>query len=485
MKARNILISVFAVAALGSCDFLDEYNPNSVTTGNFYKTESDVETSVNGIYSALTQSYYFTYNHYFTDVRANATIVKDAGAVSGIPYQFYNFTLTEENSYVYNRYAQMYRTVSRANKVLAHIDDVTWQSADTRDVCEAEARFLRALTYFYLVTEWGDVPLVLKDLTTTSEVKANNVRAPKADVYKAIAEDLEAVVSSPIMDFPSASECGRASKAAAYALLGKVFLQQACDEDFAGGKDDLLKSAETNLRKAWDLRKFSSLTDVRYSDIWSLSTQKGCPENIFQINCIQGNESLSSSWNWLFGPNSTGVTSKKLGNMQNITTSAVYDSFEDGDVRKGFLRRFETAGQTYYHTMKYVDLDCGTDGFGGNNWVVLRYADVALMLAETCYWQGNADEARTWMNMVRARAGLPAWSGADLRQGIYDERLHEFMQEGLRWQDVLRMYSREEMIAHYNAINSNFGLKDLLLPIPYNERIQNPDGLYQNPGYGN
>ena len=247
MKARNILISVFAVAALGSCDFLDEYNPNSVTTGNFYKTESDVETSVNGIYSALTQSYYFTYNHYFTDVRANATIVKDAGAVSGIPYQFYNFTLTEENSYVYNRYAQMYKTVSRANKVLAHIDDVTWQSADTRDVCEAEARFLRALTYFYLVTEWGDVPLVLKDLTTTSEVKANNVRAPKADVYKAIAEDLEAVVSSPIMDFPSASECGRASKAAAYALLGKVFLQQACDEDFAGGKDDLLKSAETNL----------------------------------------------------------------------------------------------------------------------------------------------------------------------------------------------------------------------------------------------
>jgi len=107
------------------------------------------------------------------------------------------------------------------------------------------------------------------------------------------------------------------------------------------------------------------------------------------------------------------------------------------------------------------------------------------MLAETYYWQGNADEAKTWMNMVRARSGLPAWYGTDLRQGIYDERLHEFMQEGLRWQDVLRMYSREEMIAHYNAINSNFGLKDLLLPIPYNERILNPDGLYQNPGYGN
>lgn len=46
------------------------------------------------------------------------------------------------------------------------------------------------------------------------------------------------------------------------------------------------------------------------------------------------------------------------------------------------------------------------------------------------------------------------------------------------------MYSNEEMIEHYNAINSNFSVKDLLLPIPYNERILNPEGLYQNPGYG-
>ena len=485
MKARNyILICLFAAVSLASCDFLDEYDPNSVTTGNFYKNESDIETSVSGIYASLTQNYYFKNNHFFTDVRANATIVKDAGANSGIPYQFYNYTLTEENSYVYNRYAQLYKTISRANKVLAHIDDITWSSSGTRDVYEAEAKFLRALTYFYLVTEWGDVPLVLKDLTTTAEVKAHDVRTPKADVYKAIIADLDAVTESPIADFPSAAQCGRASKAAAYALAGKVSLQQACDEDFSDEKTALLASAKAYLEKAWSLRTFNSLSDVKYADIWSLSTQKGCPENIFQVNYIQGNESLSSSWNWMYGPTTTGITSKKTGNMQNLTTAAVYDSFDGADVRKSFLRKFESAGLTYYHTMKYVDLDCGTDGYGGNNWIVLRYADVALMLAETCYWQGDSAEAENWMNMVRKRAGLSEWSGSDLRQGIYDERLHEFMQEGLRWQDVLRMYTRAEMIEHYNAINSNFGLKDLLLPIPYAERIQNPDALYQNPGYG-
>ena len=92
--------------------------------------------------------------------------------------------------------------------------------------------------------------------------------------------------------------------------------------------------------------------------------------------------------------------------------------------------------------------------------------------------------AKTWLNKVRERAGLGDWSGSDLRQGIYDERLHEFMQEGLRWQDLLRMYDRMEMLEHFSAINSNFSLKDLLLPIPYNERILTPEGLSQNPGYG-
>ena len=105
------------------------------------------------------------------------------------------------------------------------------------------------------------------------------------------------------------------------------------------------------------------------------------------------------------------------------------------------------------------------------------------MLAEAYDGQGTEATAKTYRNMVRKRAGLTDWSGSDLRQGIYDERLFEFMQEGLRWQDVRRMYSNQELIEHYNALNSNFSVKDLLLPIPYNERILNPDGLYQNPGY--
>ena len=247
----------------------------------------------------------------------------------------------------------------------------------------------------------------------------------------------------------------------------------------------MLREAIEKLSAAWDLRKFGELASVPYSTIWDLSTQKSCVESIFQVNYLQGNADLGSVWNYLFGPEDAGVTSQKKGELQNVTTRSVYDSFEPGDIRRTFLRATNKAGQTYYHTMKYADLECGANGYGGNNWIVLRYADVALMLAEAYYWSGAKPTAEIWLNKVRERAGLNDWAGDDLRQGIYDERMHEFMQEGLRWQDVLRMYDRAEMLEHFGAINSNFSEKDLLLPIPYNERNLNPEGLYQNPGYEN
>ena len=103
MRISHLFILLAASAMLTACDFLDEYNPNSVTVGNYYTSEEDIVASLNGVYTSLTQSYVADNYHYFTDVRANATVVTNSGANSGIPYQFYNYTLTEENVYVYNR----------------------------------------------------------------------------------------------------------------------------------------------------------------------------------------------------------------------------------------------------------------------------------------------------------------------------------------------------------------------------------------------
>ncbi|MFA6592428.1 MAG: RagB/SusD family nutrient uptake outer membrane protein [Bacteroidales bacterium] len=168
MKSINNIFCLLATAILAwSCnDFLNEYDPNSVTEDNFYENEDDIHTSMNGVYASLKQSFYFTNGYYFSDVRAHETAVTDAGANSGIPYQFYNYSLNEENAYVYNRYTQIYKSIVRANTLISHLDDVTYSNPDSRDSYEAQARFVRALGYYYLVTEWGDVPLILKALSS-------------------------------------------------------------------------------------------------------------------------------------------------------------------------------------------------------------------------------------------------------------------------------------------------------------------------------
>ena len=201
MKIKQIFAVLAVSASLMSCNFLDEFDPNATTAGNFYTSEADIETSLNGVYQSLAQSYYYQYNYYFTDVRAHVTVVTDSGASSGIPYQFYNYTLTEENQYVYNRYTQLFKSISRVNTLLSHLDDVTYSASEARDTYEAEARFVRALTYFHLVTEWGDVPLVLERLDSKDEVAANNYRRPKAQIYKAISISCWTVrwpISSPL-----------------------------------------------------------------------------------------------------------------------------------------------------------------------------------------------------------------------------------------------------------------------------------------------
>ena len=483
-KIQFILLAAVAVFSASCQDFLNESDPNAVTSGNFYQNEADITNVLNSAYASLKGGYYFVNSYHFTDVHSNLTICTDSGARGGAYFQFYNFTLNEENEFLLSRYQNIYKSIGYANKLISHLDDITYADPATRDSYEAQARFIRALGFYTLVTEWGAVPVFDHALTSLDEINAANHRAPKADVYQRIFDDCQYVIDSPLSDLTPEADCGRVNKVAAYALYGKAALQKATDPDFAAEKIATLAKAESMLQAAWGKRTFTNLKDIPFKDVWDLKTQKKCPENIFQINFVAKNKDLGSDFAYLYGPMAdAGVTSKHLCQNASMTSPAFYATYEDADVRKGFLRKTTYGGIDYYHSMKFVDLDCGTDGYGGNNWIVLRYADVALMLAEACYWQGKDGDAKNWLNQVRARAGLGDWSGTDLRQGIYDERMKEFIHEGRSWHDYLRMYNPEEMVAHFQAINPNFSAKDRLFPIPYSERILNPEGLPQNPGY--
>ncbi len=494
MKLKNILIILSALVAFSSCDFLDEFDPNSVTTENYYQNEADIEATLNGVYASMKQNYVIGNMHLFTDVKANLTGYYDTGVGSGHPYQLYNFTVVVDNTYIYNRYGQLFYVVARANNLLAHLDDVTYANPNTRNTFEAEARFLRAIAYFWLVAEFGDVPLTLTALTTTDEIKAANVRVPKAQIYAAICDDLKYVTESPLGDTPAKS--GKVSKVAAWALWGKVLLQQARDDSFKAQEQTLLADAIVKLEKAWGMRKFGELSDIPYDQVFDIATQKNCPENIFQINYIGGDPNLGSGWFNSFAPNDPAYTAF-VGGSNNPTDNFIYDSFETGDVRKNYLYPYTHSGLTRYYTKKYFEPDCAVDGGGASNWVLLRHADVVLMLAEAEYWSGDEAAAKTWLNMTRKRANLGNCdeTGTELRDAIYWERTHEFIHEGHGWLDALRKFTDDEIVTYYSSErpygigeniikgNANFSKTDLLYPIPFREQVLNPEGLPQNPGY--
>ena len=120
----------------------------------------------------------------------------------------------------------------------------------------------------------------------------------------------------------------------------------------------------------------------------------------------------------------------------------------------------------------------------------MRYADVLLMAAEL-----GSPNAQAYFNQVRQRAytvndGEGNLSVSDdyrevavTKENIIKERMLEFAFEGQYWYDLLRLYSRQELLEHMKAKNPNFSAKDFLLPIPYDEHKLDPTRMYQNEGY--
>ncbi|MFW5972523.1 MAG: RagB/SusD family nutrient uptake outer membrane protein [Bacteroidota bacterium] len=124
------------------------------------------------------------------------------------------------NGKVQGLWSDRFTGIYRANLLLQHIDDISFESEEMRAVFDAEARFLRAMYYFDLVRFFGNVPLFTRPLV------ADDIRVEQADpreVYNFITQELVEIIPNMRTAIPAA-EAGRASAWAAKALLGRVYL---------------------------------------------------------------------------------------------------------------------------------------------------------------------------------------------------------------------------------------------------------------------
>lgn len=488
-----IIPALAALTSLTACNgFLDLSDPNAVTVGNYYQSESDIEQSVNGVYAVLKDGYVLgTGAAFFEENKARILVYPDTGVNGGENAQFDNCTVQSNNSFVLSRWNSLYKCIDRANVVLKHIDDISYSSDAKRSTYEAEVRFVRALCYYMLVTDYGAVPLVLEKLTTLGAVNEANVRTPKDQVYQAIFDDCKFVTESSLPDLQGASGCGRASKVAAMTLWGKAALQMATDEDFASQKSTLCATAITELEAAWAKKPFADFTTLGVEEAFDVDSQATAKENIFQLCFIGGASGANSSYNTNYRPTNIDDPDKEVNFtassgsefMPYNTTLAIWDEAGDERFDKLMAKGSHKGAETYY-TLKFRDLD--PSGYYGCNFIVFRYADVVLMLAEAAYHKGDAPSAQTWLNLVRQRAGLAATdvTGTALRDAIYHEREREFAYEFKAWSDRKRGYTKAEIRAIMAADGATeYDDTDYLLPIPHTQWLLNPTGLTQNPGY--
>lgn len=511
MKKKYIAIACLAalVVVNSACkkEFLEQSDPNAISVDASFKSPNDVLLAVNGIYQSLRSGNNIgESSDLWTDQRSDDTGTNDNQSNAGEPFQFNNFTILPSNTYLKAHWVSLYGTITRANTVLSHIDDVSFSDATVKAQYSGEAKFLRALIYFHLVRLWGDVPLVTKQLAST-EVAASTFREKQATVYAQIVADLTDVVNnSNLPNLQTSAGIGRASKAAANALLGQVYLTMATTQDQANRSANLA-NAKTFLMAAYNMRTFGALSSIPYTDVFDVTKKSTCPELIFQIVNKQGDINYSSS---LAANNQAkGETINSLKASSGIGANVKHDlvnDYEANDPRGAFSIKYanDPIVKDWFIT-KFRDASSGATnlGYGGNDWILMRYADVILMLAEVNMYLGDNATAISFLDQVRTRAGMPTYATSltnatyaakypTLKLAILHERRVELAFEHHRWFDLLRFFTTDELVAYFKAkpqadygtaLISNITTKDRYYPIPFDEYKLDPVKMYQNPGY--
>ncbi|RAK02956.1 putative outer membrane starch-binding protein [Larkinella arboricola] len=457
MKKITVIGTFLLCMTQFSCkdDFLVTTDPTRIGTDLFYKTETQFQQALNGVYGQLQQmtSSAYIFQEFPSDNTTLDFNPLDRGGAAG--WEAFEFsTVNQGNGEIANIWNLYYSALYNTNYTLEKLSTSTLDAA-AKGPIEGQLKFLRAYFYFHLVQYFGDVILVTSTLANPNEA-FDLVRSPQAEAWAQIEKDLKEAVALLPATYPAA-QVGRVTKGAALGILGKVYLTQKKYTD-----------AVTTLKQILPLGY--SLNPL-YTDNFNPAKKNG-PESLFEVQYQGGNDLGEwSNFAYVFAPRLSAGAITGFANTapsgRNIPTNDLIAAYEPGDVRKdASLKTSYTLNGTVVnmpYVIKYTYPHTIT-GRTDNNWPVLRYADVLLMLAESINEAtGPSAEAFDYLNQVRKRAGLAPKTGLDkvaLRDAILKERRVELAFENHRWFDLRRTKTPAELAAFMNA----YGAKEKAKP---------------------
>lgn len=522
-KPLRVVALFAALAAAAACkeNNLTEVPSDFVSPQRFYQTQADALSALTAAYatfvdesSPLSNSDYLGRNltmliEYPTEVVTSRLSATNERSMIGD----YHTQFSSAHTYLQTVWEAAYFGINRANTVIDRVPAIQMDTVRRNQII-AEAKFLRSVHYYWLAGLFGGVPL---KLTETKALGGENLaRATATETWAQIEKDLTEAAAVLPVSWPG-TDFGHATKGAALTLLGKAYLQAAATG--AGSAGDYQKAADT-FRQVLAL---GYTLDPNYASLFDGSNEQS-REIIWSIQNIRvvGAGGYLSQW---FAPVTSPPIYQPGAQNQFQAERPFYDSYNPSDVRKTgtWLTSFTNNGKTvtwawtsgiqsssnYGSTgpvpRKYLDLQAPANGAEEPDYVILRYADVLLSLAEAIDATGGPTaEAYSFVNQVRARAKVPnlktGLTAAAFKDSLFLERRYEFALEDHGVFDSRRNWPWakarvEANMAQIKTLNKSpftssvekfdarpIPDKWLLYPIPVHACELNP-GLTQNPGW--
>jgi hypothetical protein len=464
------IFSVLTLISITSCnDFLEYTQYGSLSTDQFWKTESDLKSAVDGLYfwgsyEGVTGRGFMWYDNASDNMitgrdKSGAAILK-------------NFTETGNTDRdVVDNWPKMCQLIRRANNILLYAPSMNVDSS-VKNEALGEAYFFRAFAYLWLAPWYGDdvsggIPIYV----ATTPVDSLDMPRPSSVMknYTMIINDLKKAADLlPYFENMSSSNYGRPHVTACWGLIARAALYAAqfdasyyqvvsdyCDKIISHGKNNLYGYLGTG--KISPLSAYSGLFTpeqnwgVEY--LWSLPSSLTSGSEFPGVLFQNGGWGLFNTWGY-FQP-----------------TLELYNEYEQGDNRRdvtivypgntisfvgtqNIVYAVNPAGvssPSYLAAGKYLAPFAGSDCVGKTvstngdyptttlNPPVLRYADVLLMKAEAMIKLSGTGTGDQWINIVRNRAGLNSITGATMADLQHERRCELAFEFGpFRYLDLVR-----------------------------------------------
>ncbi len=508
----NKISILVLITGVFSCTDLEEEPVGLLAPEGFFKTAQEVETAVLGTYANIaSEAFYGRKLTLSLQLRGDMCDIGDRNT-PGRRQQVNDFNMDSNNGMITAFWPRAYQIIGAANAAIAGAELVD-ESADKINPLVAEARFIRAFTYYHLVRLFGDIPYIYFFIDDPEAIKEIS-KTPESEVYDNIIADLE-FAKQNLPDNYDADLRTRPTKGTAAAYLASVHLTL---ENWQQAYDEAKWVIDNKAQFGYDLME-------DFQDLYDASMATGLQEHIFAVDFLSnvtGGSGQNLDW---MGP-ITGIRGYVTNDLEpkegwsvSVPAFKVYETWDARDYRRkvsfidsayvdgvwsGYEKFAPNHGSSRPHMAKFF-LNCGDHqgdcGNSDNNYVAFRYAEVLLIAAEalTEINGGSTAEAEGYVNEIRARArnwaGMPTDFPANVTSGmsksefidlVLEERRLELAFEFKRWYDIKRRQLGQEAFTSPSSLepHENFDpSRDYLFPLPQDEIDRNDNLKPQNTGY--